>query len=280
MCSKEKHDIFFRHENTDFLSERCHTVLGGTDVKHDIMCHDIATLKNCKTIRPKVSNEAEMLRNPWIRYFDQISARPNRAPYPSIRSCNSVQCLNFSSNSHIWMEHLQKVTNINHVKFDIHTLDNMEVTRTFMFNLHIQTILPKIMWDKLAECTASTIDQFFTWKQTLFGPNPTFPPSPHTMLFVRKGLPTSRPILHRGWRGERANIAAIREKDTLSHTFWPGLSISRTFTTNAYNSKCMESTVSKFVWVKFVHVFHTSLTSRLWKNSFVAISQRFRGQQT
>ena len=38
------------------------------------------------------------------------------------------------------MEHMQKVTNINHVKFDIHTLDNMEVTRTFMFNLHIQTV--------------------------------------------------------------------------------------------------------------------------------------------
>ena len=60
------------------------------------------------------------------------------------------------------MEHMQKVTNINHAKFDIHTLDNMEVTRTFMFNLHIQTILAKIMWDKLPECTASTIDQFFT----------------------------------------------------------------------------------------------------------------------
>ena len=89
------------------------------------------------------------------------------------------------------------------------------------------------------------------------------PPSPHAMLFVRKGLPTSRPTLHRGGRGERANIAAIREKRTLSHTFWPGLSISRTFTTNAHNSKCMECTVSKFVWVKFVHVLHTSLTSRL-----------------
>ena len=37
------------------------------------------------------------------------------------------------------MEHEQKVTNINHAKFDIHTLDIMEVTRTFMFNLHMQT---------------------------------------------------------------------------------------------------------------------------------------------
>ena len=76
------------------------------------------------------------------------------------------------------MEHMQKVTNINHVKVDIHTLDNMEVTRTFMFNLHIQTILAKIMWQKLAACTASTIDQFFTWKQTFFGLIPTFPPPP------------------------------------------------------------------------------------------------------
>ena len=184
------------------------------------------------------------------------------------------------------------VTNINHVKFDIHTLDNLKVTRTFMFNIHIQTILAKIIWDKLAEFTASPIDQFFTWKQTFFGPNPTFPPSPpsppppppplfpHAMLFVRKGLPMSRPTLHRGGRGERANIAAIREKGTLTHTFWPGLSTSRTFTTNAHNSKCMECTVSKFVWVKFVHVLHTSLTSRLWKKCFVAISEKFRGQQT
>ena len=65
------------------------------------------------------------------------------------------------------MEHEQKVTNINHAKFDIHTFDNLEVTRTFTFNLHIQTILAKIMWDKLAECTASTIDQFFAKCETL-----------------------------------------------------------------------------------------------------------------
>ena len=118
------------------------------------------------------------------------------------------------------------------------------------------------------------------WAKSYLTPPPP-PPLPHAIvLFVRKGLPTSRPTLHRGGRGERANIAAIREKGTLSHIFWPGLSISRTFTTNAHNSKCMECTVSKFVWVKFVHVLHTSLTSWLWKNSFVAISQRFRGQQT
>ena len=140
------------------------------------MCHDVATLEHCKTIAPRCQAKPRCYENPRIRYFDQISARPNRAPYPRIRSCNSVKRLNVSSNSHIWMEHMQKVTNINHVKFDIHTLDNMEVTRTFMFNLHIQTILAKIMWDKLAECTASTIDQFFTWKPTFFGPNPTSPP--------------------------------------------------------------------------------------------------------
>ena len=93
--------------------------------------------------RPKVSNEAEMSKTVECRNFDQISARPNRAPYPRIRSCNSVKRLNFSSNSHSWMEHMQKVTNNNHVKFDIHTLTNMEVTRTFMFNLHIQTSWPK-----------------------------------------------------------------------------------------------------------------------------------------
>ena len=165
------------------------------------MCHDVTTLKNCKTIAPRCQAKPRCYENPRIRYFDQISARSNRAPYPRIRSCNSVKRLNFSSNSHIWMEHMAKVTSINHVKYDIHTLDNMEVTRTFMFNLHIQTILAKIMWDKPAECTASTIDQFFTWKRTFFGPNPTFPPSLHAMLFVRKGLPTSRPTLHRGGGG-------------------------------------------------------------------------------
>ena len=127
---------------------------------------------------PQGFNEAEMLGKPLNSLLQSNLRRPNPAPYPRIRSCNSVKRLNFSSNSHIWMEHEQKVTNINHAKFDIHTLDNLEVTRTFMFNLHIQTILAKIMWDKLAECTASTIDQFFTWKQTLFGPNRTFFPLP------------------------------------------------------------------------------------------------------
>ena len=136
MCSTEKHDIFFRHENTDFLSGHRQTVLSGTDVKHDIMCHDVATLKNCKTIAPRCQKKPRCYENRWIRYFDQISARPNRALYPRIRSCNSVKRLNFSSNSHIWMEHMQKVTNINHVKFDIHTLDNMVPKRTFMLSPH------------------------------------------------------------------------------------------------------------------------------------------------
>ena len=98
------------------------------------------------------------------------------------------------------MEHMQKVTNINHIKFDIHTLDNMEVTRTFMFNLHIQTILAKIMWDKLAECTASTIDQFFTWKPTFFGPYPTFPP-PTCNVARRERLPDESSNIASGRKG-------------------------------------------------------------------------------
>ena len=111
------------------------------------------------------------------------------------------------------------VTNINHVKFDIHTLDNMEVTRTFTLNLHIQTILAKIMWHKLEECTASTIDQFFTWKQTFFGPNPTFLPLPPCNVFRKERLAGESSNIASGGKGERANIAAIREKGTLSHTF-------------------------------------------------------------
>ena len=60
------------------------------------MCHDVATLKNCKTIAPRCQAKPRCSENPRIRYFDQISARPNRAPYPRIRSCNSVKRLNFS----------------------------------------------------------------------------------------------------------------------------------------------------------------------------------------
>ena len=96
---------------------------------------------------------------------------------------------------------MQKVTNINHVKFEIHTLVNMEVTRTFMFNLHIQTILAKIMWDKLAECTASTIDQFFTWKPTFFGPNPTFPPLPPCNVVRKERLAEESPNIASGGKG-------------------------------------------------------------------------------
>ena len=99
------------------------------------------------------------------------------------------------------MEHMQKVTNINHAKFDIHTLDNMEVTRTFMFNLHIQTILAKIMWDKLPECTASTIDQFFTWKQTFFGPNPTFLPLPPCNVVRKERLADESSNIASGGKG-------------------------------------------------------------------------------
>ena len=104
--------------------------------------------------------------NRWIRYSDQISARPNRAPYPRIRSCNSVKRLNFSSNSHIWMAHMQKVTNNNHVKFDIHTLDNMEVTRTFMFNLHIQTVGRNRILSRIRSTTSTGVGSCLgSWRQ-------------------------------------------------------------------------------------------------------------------
>ena len=105
--------------------------------------------------------------------------------------------------------------------------------------------------------------KFFTSKQAFFGPNPTFLPLPPCNVVRKERLADESSNIGSGEKGERANIATIREKGTLSHTFRPGLSISRTFTTNAHNSKCMECTVSKFVWVKFVHVLHTSLTSRL-----------------
>ena len=68
------------------------------------------------------------------------------------------------------------------------------------------------MWDKLAECTASTIDQFFTWKQTFFGPNPTSPPPFPYAMFVGKGLPTSRPTLHgRGGAGEGGSERILQQ---------------------------------------------------------------------
>ena len=105
-------------------------------------------------------------------------------------------------------------------------------------------------------------------------------PSPHAMLFVRKGLPTSRPTLHRGERGSERILQQFGKKALCPTHFgqdcqYHALSLQTPITQSVW--KC---TVSKFVWVKFVHVLHTSLTSRLWKNSFVAIYQRFRGQQT
>ena len=167
-------------------------------------------------------------------------------------------------------------------------MSNLTSIRWLIWKLHALLCLlstfrqswPKLCGTSLQNALPRPSISFSHGNQRSLGQILLPPPSPHAMLFVRKGLPTSRPTLHRGGRGERAKTAAIREKDTLSHTFWPWLSISRTFTTNAHNSKCMECTVSKFVWVKFVHVLHTRLTSRLWKNSFVAIYQRFRGQQT
>ena len=41
----------------------------------------------------------------------------------------------------------------------------------------------------------------FTQKQMFFGPNSTFLPSPHAMLFVRKGLLKSRPTWEGGGGG-------------------------------------------------------------------------------
>ena len=113
---------------------------------------------------------------------------------------------------------MQKVTNINHVKFEIHTLVNMEVTRTFMFNLHIQTILAKIMWDKLAECTASTIDQFFTWKPTFFGPNPTFPPLPPCNVVRKERLAEESPNIASGGKGGASeNCSNSGKRHFVSH---------------------------------------------------------------
>ena len=135
------------------------------------------------------------------------------------------------------------------------------------------------MWDKLAECTASTSDQFSHGNQRSLGKILLSPLPPCNVVRKERLADESSNIASGGKRGA-SDYCSNSGKRHLSHTFWPGLSISRTFTTNAHNSKCMECTVSKFVWVKFVHVLHTILTSRLWKNSFVAIYQRFRGQQT
>ena len=62
---------------------------------------------------------------------------------------------------------------------------------------------PKLCGTSLQNALPRPSISFSHAKQTFFGPNPTFPPSPHAMLFVRKGLPTRRPTLHRGGRGER-----------------------------------------------------------------------------
>ena len=50
------------------------------------------------------------------------------------------------------------------------------------------------------------------------------PPIPPCNVVRKERLADeSSNIASGGGRGERANIAAIREKGTLSHTFWPGL---------------------------------------------------------
>ena len=84
------------------------------------------------------------------------------------------------------------------------------------------TTLAKIMWDTLAECKASTIDHL-TWKQTFFGPSSTFPPPPppppppHAMLLLRKGLPKSRPILHRGGGGSEYSRNSAKKAKCPTH---------------------------------------------------------------
>ena len=103
------------------------------------------------------------------------------------------------------------------------------------------------------------------------------PPPPLPPCNVRKErLADELSNIASGGRGERANIAAIREKGTLSHTFWPGLSISLTFATNAHNSKCMERTVSKFVWVKFVQVLHMKKVTNINHVKFDIHTSRFQ----
>ena len=151
-------------------------------------------------------------RNYWFsKWAPSNSAQRNwrQTWYHVSRCCNTQEL----QNNRPKVKHKQKVTNINHAKFDIHTLDNLEVTRTFMFNLHIQTILAKIMWDKLAECTASTIDQFFTWKQTFFGPNPTFLPVPPCNVVRKERLADESSNIASGGKGgasEYCSNSAIR----------------------------------------------------------------------
>ena len=57
------------------------------------------------------------------------------------------------------------------------------------------------MWDKLAECTASTIDQFFTWKPTFFGPNPTSPPLPPCNVVRKERLANESSNIASGGKG-------------------------------------------------------------------------------
>ena len=56
------------------------------------------------------------------------------------------------------------------------------------------------MWDKLAECTSSTIDQFFTWKQTFFGPNSTSPLPPCNVV-RKERLAEESPNIASGGKG-------------------------------------------------------------------------------
>ena len=83
----------------------------------------------------------------------------------------------------------------------------------------VPTILAKNS-DTLAECTASTIDQFFTWKQTFFGQNSTPP-----LHCCSKGKASRTVVQHciggKYWKGRELKEFHIKGK--VSHTFWPGL---------------------------------------------------------
>ena len=68
------------------------------------------------------------------------------------------------------------------------------------------------MWDKLAECTASTIDQFFAWKPTFFGPNPTFPPPPCNVVRKERLADESSNIASGGEGGSERILQQFGEK--------------------------------------------------------------------
>ena len=115
------------------------------------------------------------------------------------------------------MEHTQKVTNNNHVKFDI---------RWIMWKLHALLCListfrqswPKLCGTSLRNALPRPSISFSHGNKRSLGqilPCRTPPPPPafpHAMLFVRKGLPKSRPTLHRGGRGSERLLQQFGKK--------------------------------------------------------------------